>query len=286
MTEPFAPHPAPAPAADLQGPPRTLQDALERLAQREQELQALRAAQQEWLHAVSHDLRAPLRHVLSFGPLVDELLSQAAPSPQELQEARGFLQTMDQSARRMGGMLDGLLALSRAARTPMQWQPVALQELLEQARTAVLAQPRWAACGAAARLQWSLPQQSPAVRADAALLRQVLEALLDNAVKFTRPVDQPRIAIDVERHADGGITLSVTDNGVGFDPSRAGALFGIFQRMHRESEFPGLGTGLALVRGVMRRHGGEATIRATPAGGCCVCLNWPGGEVRRADRGL
>nr|WP_180318674.1 ATP-binding protein [Delftia acidovorans] len=286
MTEPFAPHPPPDPAADLQGPPRTLHDALERLAQREQELQALRAAQQEWLHAVSHDLRAPLRHVLSFGPLVDELLSQAAPSPQELQEARGFLQTMDQSARRMGGMLDGLLALSRAARTPMQWQPVALQELLEQARTAVLAQPRWAACGAAARLQWSLPQQSPAVRADAALLRQVLEALLDNAVKFTRPVDQPRIAIDVERHADGGITLSVTDNGVGFDPSRAGALFGIFQRMHRESEFPGLGTGLALVRGVMRRHGGEATIRATPAGGCCVCLNWPGGEVRRADRGL
>ncbi|HBY37019.1 MAG TPA: two-component sensor histidine kinase, partial [Delftia acidovorans] len=108
MTEPFAPHPPPDPAADLQGPPRTLQDALERLAQREQELQALRAAQQEWLHAVSHDLRAPLRHVLSFGPLVDELLSQAAPSPQELQEARGFLQTMDQSARRMGGMLDGL----------------------------------------------------------------------------------------------------------------------------------------------------------------------------------
>uniref|UniRef100_UPI0006473E7C ATP-binding protein n=1 Tax=Delftia sp. ZNC0008 TaxID=1339242 RepID=UPI0006473E7C len=91
---------------------------------------------------------------------------------------------------------------------------------------------------------------------------------------------------DVERHADGGITLSVTDNGVGFDPSRAGALFGIFQRMHRESEFPGLGTGLALVRGVMRRHGGEATIRATPAGGCSVCLNWPGGEVRRTDRGL
>lgn len=149
---------------------------------------------------------------------MDELLSQAAPSPQELQEARGFLQTMDQSARRMGGMLDGLLALARAARTPMQWQPIALQELLEQARTAVLAQPRWAACGAAARLQWSLPQQSPAVRADAALLRQVLEALLDNAVKFTQPVAQPRIAIDVERHADGGITLSVTDNGVGSTP--------------------------------------------------------------------
>src|SRR5256885_9799985 len=94
---------------------------------------------------------------------------------------------MDQSARRMGGMLDGLLALSRAARTPMQWQPVALQELLEQARTAVLAQPRWAACGAAARLQWSLPQQSPAVRADAALLRQVLERSEEHTSELQSP---------------------------------------------------------------------------------------------------
>jgi signal transduction histidine kinase len=193
---------------------------------------------------------------------------------------------MDQSARRMGGMLDGLLALSRAARTPMQWQPVALRELLEQARVGVLAQPRWTGSDAPMKLQWNMPGHCPAVRADAGLLRQVLEALLDNAIKFTRPVAQPRITVEVERHADGGIALSVTDNGVGFDPSRAGALFGIFQRMHRESEFPGLGTGLALVRGVMRRHGGDATIRATPAGGCSVCLCWPGGEVRRADLGL
>lgn len=286
MTEPAAHLPPPDPASDLRGPPRSLQDALERLAQREQELQALRRAQEEWLHAVSHDLRAPLRHVLSFGPLVGELLAQPAPSAQELGEAREFLQTMDQSARRMGGMLDGLLALSRAARAPMQWQPVALQELLEQVRASVLAQPRWARSDVPQRVQWNMPRDCPAVRADASLLRQVLEALLDNAIKFTRPVAQPCITVEVERHADGGIALSVTDNGVGFDPSRAGALFGIFQRMHRESEFPGLGTGLALVRGAMRRHGGDATIRAMPAGGCSVCLYWPGGEVRRSDLGL
>lgn len=273
----------PGSPADLLGPPRTLEAALLRLTQAEHELHALRSAQQEWLQAVSHDLRAPLRHVLSFGPLIEEVLAQAAPSPQELQEARAFLQTMDQSARRMAGMLDGLLALSRAARMPMQWQPVALQELLQQASQAVLARPQWSASQTVARLQWSWPRHSPAVRADANLLRQVLEALLDNAIKFTQPVAQPRVAVEVERDADGGIALSVSDNGVGFDPARAGALFGIFQRMHRESEFPGLGTGLALVRGVMRRHGGEASIRAAPGGGCSVCLRWPGGDVRRSD---
>lgn len=284
FTDPGVP---PDPAGDLLGPPRTLEDALDRLAQREQELQALRQTQQEWLQAVSHDLRAPLRHVLSFGPLVDELLGQAAPSPQDLQEAREFLRTMDQSARRMGAMLDGLLALARAARAPLRWQPVALQELLQQSRDAVLARPQWAALQAAApprEVQWSLPRQCPAVRADASLLRQVMEALLDNALKFSQPADRPHIAIAVERDADGSIALSVTDNGVGFDPSRAGALFGLFQRMHRESEFAGLGLGLALVRSVARRHGGEASIRALPGGGCSVCLRWPGGEVRAADR--
>lgn len=283
MTPSADPSMPPDPAGDLLAPPRTLEDALDRLAQREQELQALRQTQQEWLHAVSHDLRAPLRHVLSFGPLVDELLSQAAPSPQDLQEAREFLRTMDQSARRMGAMLDGLLALARAARAPLLWQPVALQELLQQSRDAVLARPQWASAPLR-EVQWSLPRQGPAVRADASLLRQVLEELLDNALKFSQPAALPQIAIDVERDADGGIALSVTDNGVGFDPSRAGALFGIFQRMHRESEFAGLGLGLALVRSVARRHGGDASIRATPGGGCSVCLRWPGGEVRRTDR--
>ncbi|WP_280190504.1 sensor histidine kinase [Delftia sp. PS-11] len=279
MKDTAEPPALPEGGADHLGPPRTLEDALERLAQREQELQALRQAQQEWLHAVSHDLRAPLRHVLSFGPLVDELLGQAAPSPQELQEAREFLRTMDQSARRMGVMLDGLLALARAARTPLQWQPVALGELLQQAREAVLARPQWAALER--EVQWRMPPQLPVVRADASLLRQVLAELMDNSLKFTRNTAQPSIAIEVEHGADGGIELSISDNGAGFDPSRAGTLFGIFQRMHRESEFPGLGLGLALVRSVTRRHGGDVSIHGMPGAGCSVRLRWPGAAPRR-----
>ncbi|GGH61081.1 hypothetical protein GCM10010975_24430 [Comamonas phosphati] len=257
--------------------PQTLKQALALLAQREQELAALRASQQEWVQAVSHDLRAPLRHVLSFGPLVSELLRSEQPAVQDVQEARSFLQTMDQSARRMAGMFDSLLMLARAARQPLQWQPVDLGGLLQTLMAELQSAP-----GLPTRhVQWRLPQQYPAVRADTPLLRQALQAVLSNALKFTRSVSEARIAIAVERQADGaGLTLTVSDNGVGFDAARAPAPFGIFQRMHRESEFEGVGVGLALVRTVCRRLGGDASITAVPGQGCSVALHWQGGWDR------
>ena len=94
--------------------PQSLDEALALLARREAELASLRTAQQEWMHAVSHDLRAPLRHLLAFNPLVAELLQSASPGAEDLEEARSFLQTMDQSAQRMAAMFDGLLQLARA----------------------------------------------------------------------------------------------------------------------------------------------------------------------------
>lgn len=90
--------------------PRTLDEALALLARREAELAALRTAQQEWVHAVSHDLRAPLRHLLAFNPLIAELLQSPGPGVEDLEEARSFLQTMDQSAQRMAAMFEGLLS--------------------------------------------------------------------------------------------------------------------------------------------------------------------------------
>jgi signal transduction histidine kinase len=268
----------PLSAGEALAKPQTLAQALELLAQREQELAALRASQQEWVHAVSHDLRAPLRHVLSFGPLVSELLQAEQPAAEDVQEARSFLQTMDQSARRMAGMFDGLLMLARAARQPLQWLPVDLGGLLQ----ALMAELQSAPGLQARNVRWQLPLQYPAVRADVSLLRQALQAVLSNALKFTRSVPRARIAIDVERQAQGsGITLTVSDNGVGFDAARATALFGIFQRMHREAEFEGLGTGLALVRAVCRRLGGDASITAVPGQGCSVALHWQGGWDRR-----
>lgn len=256
--------------------PRTLEQALSLLKRRERELAALRAAQQEWVHAVSHDLRAPLRHVLSFGPLVEELLQSGPLAGAELDEARSFVQTMDQSARRMGAMFDGLLQLSRAARQPLQWQPVELGTLLQRLTHELQRSPDMAGRS----VQWQLPASHCVVRADAQLLQQALQAVLANAVKFTRPVSAARIAVEVRREATGRVRVTVADNGVGFDAARAAGLFGIFQRMHRETEFEGIGAGLALVRQVCRRHGGDAGIQAQPGQGCRVSLYWQeAGEI-------
>ena len=248
--------------------PQTLQEALALLQRRDAELAALRHAQQEWVHAVSHDLRAPLRHVLAFNPLIAELLQSPAPSGDDLQEAISFLQTMDQSAQRMAAMFDGLLLLSRAARQPLQWQSVDLQAMLLriQASLQLLCEGR--------AIDWQLPQSCPPVQADAQLLEQALTAALSNAIKFSRHQPQARIAVRVEFKADA-VSITISDNGVGFDGARAQRLFGIFQRMHRESEFEGVGVGLALVQSVCQRHGGQASIQAQPQQGCELQLRWP-----------
>lgn len=240
------------------------------LAERDAQRAAQAAAMEEWMHAVSHDLRAPLRHITSYGPLVRELLQESALPAEAQQEALAFLATMEQSAWRMGRMLEGLLTLSRIARAPLRLEAVNLAALVEQAR-ALLAQ---AAPGRS--VQWHIAPDLPRVQGDATLLRQMLAELLGNALKFTRGREPACIAVGGERGADCGFTLTVQDNGVGFNPAQAAGLFGIFQRLHRESEFEGVGAGLAAVRAIARRHGGEASATAVPGEGCTVRVCWPG----------
>ena len=249
--------------------PRTLDEALALLARREAELAALRSAQQEWVHAVSHDLRAPLRHLLAFNPLIAELLQSPSPGVEDLEEARSFLQTMDQSAQRMAAMFDGLLQLARAQRHVLQPQSVDLQALL------LGIGQRLQADSQGRSIEWCLPAAAPMLLADPHLLEQALSAALANAIKFTRAMPLARIQVDVQRDGQGGCCISVTDNGVGFEQARAGKLFGVFQRMHREAEFEGLGIGLALVRDVCHRHGGEAEIQARLNAGCQLQMHWP-----------
>jgi len=240
------------------------------LAQRDAQLAGQAADMQEWMHAVSHDLRAPLRHITSYGPLVQEVLQEAQGLDAEArQEALAFLGTMDQSARRMGRMLEGLLVLSRIARAPLRREAVVLAALVDQARAAQAA----AAQGRA--VQWRIAPGLPTVRCDATLLRQMLDELLGNALKFTRGRDPACIAVGWERGADGRFTLTVQDNGAGFNPAQATGLFGVFQRLHRESEFDGVGAGLAAVRAIARRHGGEASATAAVGEGCTVRVSWP-----------
>lgn len=240
------------------------------LAQRDAQLAEQAAGMEEWMHAVSHDLRAPLRHITSYGPLVRELLQESGLPADAQQEALAFLDTMDQSARRMGRMLEGLLALSRIARAPLRREAVDLAALVEQVRASL------AEAAQGRSVQWQIAPDLPTVQGDATLLRQMLTELLANALKFTRGREPACIAVGWERGADGQFALTVQDNGAGFNPAQAAGLFGIFQRLHRESEFEGVGAGLAAVRAIVRRHGGEACAAAVPGEGCTVRVCWAG----------
>ena len=279
------------PGEDSQALPE-LQQLRTRLAEREQQLAALAAAHEGFLRAVSHDLRAPLRHITSYGPLVAEVLQDSGVAGNALAEAQAFLATMDQSARRMGKMLDGLLALSRIALAPLQRQPVALDALLAEVQAALAPHTR------GRTVQWHTAPAGAVLHGDPALLRQLLTALLDNALKFTQGRAVAHISVQVQ--ADGGgatgataadahadvagpgsdasaatQTLRVQDNGAGFNPAQAAGLFGVFQRLHRETEFDGVGAGLAAVRAIAQRHGGDASATAEPGVGCTVSVVLP-----------
>ena len=249
-----------------------LQGLRTELARSQQQVADMAAAQEEFLRAVSHDLRAPLRHVTSYGTLVREVLGDLPPEVvqgAEVQEALSFLATMDQSARRMGLMIDGLQALVRVGRAPLRLQPVPLADAITQARATL------AAAEAGRSVEWRIAPDMPTLQADPTLLQELLVQLLGNALKFTRSVAQPRIAVQADEAPQGQFVFAVQDNGAGFDPARADTLFGVFQRLHRETEFEGVGTGLALCRAVAQRHGAQISATAALGGGCTVRLQWP-----------
>jgi signal transduction histidine kinase len=237
-----------------------LQDA--RVAALQAELAALRAEMQEFTSAVSHDLRAPLRHIVSFAKLVEE-----DAGPQLGTEVQQFLATITDSARHMGVMLDGLTALSRVGSIPLQMQEVSLQDLVLQVCEGLRGQHDPQA------LEWRVAADLPLVWADPKLLRQALTQVLDNAIKFSAGSACTVVEVSAEPGADGQfVTLQVRDNGVGYNPALQDQLFKAFGRLHSAQRFAGHGLGLVLVRKIMQRMGGAVSIQAELDAGCCVRL--------------
>lgn len=251
-------------------PPADLAQALALLAQREQELAVLRAGHEDWIRALSHDLRAPLRHITSYSPLLRETLHAAGLQGPDAQDAEQFLGVMEQAARRMGAMLDGVLQLARMQRAKPQLQSVDLAQLAAEARAALIA-----AEPAAAQAQWRLPALPVPLQADPQLLRTLLAQLLGNAFKFSRGRQLPCISLETEALPGGGLRWWVEDNGVGCDGTRADQAFGLFQRLHRETEFDGVGVGLALAQTAAHQHGAELALHSVPGQGCRVEARWP-----------
>lgn len=231
----------------------------------EAELAALRAEMQNFTYAVSHDLRAPLRHIASYAQLVQE-----DAGPQLSAEVQEFLTTITDSARHMGVMLDGLLALSRVGTVLVEKAAVPLQALVEAVCRELAAQQPLRS------IEWRIASDLPTVLTDAALLRQALTQVLSNAVKFTAPRDHAVIEISHISDPVGGFsTLQVNDNGVGYNPAQQAQLFRVFGRMHSANQFAGIGVGLVLARKVVERLGGSMAIQGALDVGCCVHLIQP-----------
>jgi light-regulated signal transduction histidine kinase (bacteriophytochrome) len=217
----------------------------QRIDERTTQLAAANKELEAFSYSVSHDLRAPLRHIDGFA----RLLAQREADRLDDTSAR-YLRVIGEAARKMGRLIDDLLAFSRMSRTEMQTRPVDLQQLVADI------QHDLAPAIEGRTIDWRIGLL-PVVRGDPAMLNVVFNNLLSNAVKYTAPRAQAQIAINATAGVGDEIVIEVADNGVGFDMAYANKLFGVFQRLHRDEEFEGTGIGLATVRRIISRHGGR-----------------------------
>jgi signal transduction histidine kinase len=234
--------------AEIQTRDRALHEAHDGLEQRVRrrtaELDAVNSELEAFSYSVSHDLRAPLRHVIGFASLLEE---HAKDSLDE--QGTRYLDTITQAAQKMGRLIDDLLAFSRMGRSQLVTTRVDLNELVREAREEAAPE------SAGRSVEWRV-EALPAVEGDRAMLRQVVVNLLSNALKYSSSRARPCIEVGARRAARE-VTLFVRDNGVGFDMQYAHKLFGVFQRLHRSDEFEGTGIGLANVKRIVHRHGGR-----------------------------
>lgn len=226
----------------------------QQLSERSLELEAANKELNAFAHSVSHDLRAPLRGIDGWSMALIEDYAGKLDS-----RAREYVDRIRSETQRMGRLIDDLLKLSRVTRTEMQRQPV---DVSAMARSIA---GRLSEANPSRQIEFAIDAGLTAI-ADGPLLEVALTNLLDNAVKFTGRL--PRARIEVGRTEDQREPgFFVRDNGAGFDMAHADILFGAFQRLHKASEFPGTGIGLATVQRVILRHGGRVWAEAKPGEG-------------------
>lgn len=216
----------------------------EELAQLTGELRRSNKELEAFSYSVSHDLRAPLRHIAGYAELLGEIEGQALT-----ERGRRFLQHIEDAARFAGTLVDNLLSFSQMGRSALRLSDVDLNALVDAIRVEM--EPDYAG----REILWEV-EALPQVVGDPAFINLALRNLIANAIKYTRGREPARIQIGARRTASE-TEVFIRDNGVGFDMAYANKLFGVFQRLHRMEEFEGTGIGLASVRRIIERHDGR-----------------------------
>jgi light-regulated signal transduction histidine kinase (bacteriophytochrome) len=227
------------------------------------QLKATNKELESFSYSVSHDLRAPLRAIDGFALMMEEDYKDRLDA-----EGHRYLAVIRQNSRRMGALIDDLLAFSRLGRQPVAHGEINIDSLVREVVEEVLQ------ASAAPQIE---VQPLPPARGDRGLLRQVWVNLIDNAVKYSSRAAQPLIQVSGRRVGTEN-QYSVRDNGVGFDMEYAEQLFGVFQRLHRADEFGGTGVGLAIVHRVVTRHGGRVWAEGKVNHGAVFSFALPQGD--------
>jgi PAS domain S-box-containing protein len=240
-----------------------IQSLNQEIAKRSTELEAINKELEAFAYSVSHDLRAPLRHMAGY----TELLQKRASSGLD-EKSNHYIAMMLESAKRMGNLIDDLLAFSRIGRAETQNTLVNLGQLVREALTEVRHDTE------GRDIIWKIGTL-PDFYGDRSMLRLVLVNLITNAIKFTRTRPQAEIEIGCAEGNGNELVVSVRDNGVGFDMKYVNKLFGVFQRLHPSDEFEGTGIGLATVQRIINRHGGKVWAEGAVDAGATFYFSAP-----------
>ena len=235
----------------------------QRVRDRTADLESANREMEAFTYTVSHDLRAPLRHIDGYA----EILGEAMGKPSD-PEAVECLQKIRRSARHLGKLVDDLLNFSRLGRSELVRLPVQLTALAQEEINRLRPETQHR------QVEWKL-DPLPEADCDPGLMQQVFANLLSNAVKYTR--SREKAVIEITQQAQNGEpVICVRDNGVGFNMKYSGKLFGVFQRLHRAEEFEGTGVGLASVERIIRKHGGRIWAEADVGKGAAFYFTIPG----------
>jgi len=244
----------------------------QKVEQRTQELQAANDELQAFTASVSHDLKAPLRAISGFTSALAEDYEEVLSDTK-----KNYVNLLVSASKTMGGIIEGLLTLSRSTQITLQWEEVNISTLVED-------KVRWLRTMEPAHVVVVNVQQGLTANGDLRLVRQVIDNLIDNAWKYSHCVTSPEISFGITVTKNSEHAFYVRDNGVGFDMANADELFAPFRRFHQAGKFEGMGIGLAIVSRIVKRHGGKVWAKSKLSQGSTFYFQLNHADFSRGER--